>query len=409
MKIVFAGTPAFAHAALEQLHAAGHEIALVLTQPDRPAGRGMKLQTSPVKQFAQAHGIAVAQPRSLRLDGKYPADAAAAREAIDAAQADAMVVAAYGLILPQWVLDAMGAAGPPQGAQAPMGGSAAREAGSVGAMFAAGPPQGAQAPMGGSAAREAGSVGAMFAAGPPQGAQAPMGGSAAREAGSVGALGLGCFNIHASLLPRWRGAAPIHRAIEAGDTQTGITIMQMDAGLDTGDMLLVEPLAIGPDDTTARLHDRLAALGARLMVEALGLAACGGLRPALQPAEGVTYAHKIEKLEAVINWRQPAVVIAQRVRAFDPFPGVQAVLAGETIKLWVAQAHSAETAGMASAPGKVVAVDTSGIQVQTGEGLLRITELQRPGGKRLPVGEFLRGHRIEAGQAFETLAAQEQP
>jgi methionyl-tRNA formyltransferase len=439
MKIVFAGTPAFAHAALEQLHAAGHEIALVLTQPDRPAGRGMKLQTSPVKQFAQAHGIAVAQPRSLRLDGKYPADAAAAREAIDAAQADAMVVAAYGLILPQWVLDAMGAAGPPQGAQAPMGGSAAREAGSVGAMFAAGPPQGAQVPMGGSAAREASSVGAMFAAGPPQGAQAPTGGSAAREAGSVGAmfaagppqgaqaptggsaarearsvgaLGLGCFNIHASLLPRWRGAAPIHRAIEAGDTQTGITIMQMDAGLDTGDMLLVEPLAIGPDDTTARLHDRLAALGARLMVEALGLAACGGLRPALQPTEGVTYAHKIEKLEAVINWRQPAVVIAQRVRAFDPFPGAQAVLAGETIKLWVAQAHPAQTAENAenaSAPGKVVAVDTSGIQVQTGEGLLCITELQRPGGKRLPVGEFLCGHRIEAGQAFETLAAQEQP
>jgi methionyl-tRNA formyltransferase len=223
---------------------------------------------------------------------------------------------------------------------------------------------------------------------------------------------LGCFNIHASLLPRWRGAAPIHRAIEAGDTQTGITIMQMDAGLDTGDMLLVEPLAIGPDDTTARLHDRLAALGARLMVEALGLAACGGLRPALQPTEGVTYAHKIEKLEAAIDWRQPAVVIAQRVRAFDPFPGAQAVLAGETIKLWVAQAHPAQTAENAenaSAPGKVVAVDTSGIQVQTGEGLLRITELQRPGGKRLPVGEFLRGHRIEAGQAFETLAAQEQP
>jgi len=358
MKIVFAGTPAFAHAALEQLHAAGHEIALVLTQPDRPAGRGMKLQTSLVKQFAQAHGIAVAQPRSLRLDGKYPADAAAAREAIDAAQADAMVVAAYGLILPQWVLDAMGAAGPPQGAQV------------------------------------------------------PTGGSAAREARSVGALGLGCFNIHASLLPRWRGAAPIHRAIEAGDTQTGITIMQMDAGLDTGDMLLVEPLEIGPDDTTARLHDRLAALGARLMVEALGLAACGGLRPALQPTEGVTYAHKIEKLEAAIDWRQPAVVIAQRVRAFDPFPGAQAVLAGETIKLWVAQAHPAQTAENAenaSAPGKVVAVDTSGIQVQTGEGLLCITELQRPGGKRLPVGEFLRGHRIEAGQAFETLAAQEQP
>jgi methionyl-tRNA formyltransferase len=410
MKIVFAGTPAFARAALEQLHAAGHEIALVLTQPDRPAGRGMKLQTSPVKQFALAHGIAVAQPRSLRLDGKYPQDAAAAREAIGAAQADAMVVAAYGLILPQWVLNAMGAAGPSQGDQAPMGGSAPREAGSVGGLCAAGPSQGDQAPMGGSAPREAGSVGGLCAAGPSQGDQAPMGGSAPREAGSVGALGLGCFNIHASLLPRWRGAAPIHRAIEAGDTQTGVTIMQMDAGLDTGDMLLVEPLAIGPDDTTARLHDRLAALGARLMVQALGLAARGGLQAVPQPTEGVTYAHKIEKAEAAIDWRQPAVAIAQRVRAFDPFPGAQAVLAGETIKLWAAQAHPAQTAENAEtaiAPGEVAAVDASGIQVQTGEGRLRITELQRPGGKRLPVGEFLRGHRIEAGQAFEILAAQE--
>lgn len=323
MRLIFAGTPVFARAALERLHAAGFEIALVLTQPDRPAGRGMKLQASPVKQFAMGHGIAVDQPRSLRLDGKYPEDAAAARDAMDAAQADAMVVAAYGLILPQWVLET------------------------------------------------------------------PK---------------LGCLNIHASLLPRWRGAAPIHRAIEAGDSQTGVTIMQMDVGLDTGDMLLVEPLAIGSDDTTARLHDRLATLGARLIVEALELAACGGLRPVPQPVEGVTYAHKIEKAEAAIDWQQPADAIARRVRAFDPFPGAQAVLAGDTLKLWAARAQPAAPTAV---PGQVLSVDADGIHVQTGEGALCITELQRPGGKRLAAGEFLRGQRIEAGQGFETVAAGE--
>ncbi len=323
MKLVFAGTPDFARAALERLHAAGFEIALVLTQPDRPAGRGMKLQASPVKQFAQAHGMPLAQPRSLRLDGKYPDDAAAARDAILAAQAEAMVVAAYGLILPQWVLDAP-----------------------------------------------------------------------AR----------GCFNIHASLLPRWRGAAPIHRAIEAGDTQTGVTIMQMDAGLDTGDMLLTESLAIRPEDTTASLHDRLADLGARLMVEALELAAGGGLRPVPQPAQGVTYAHKIEKAEAAVDWRQPAVVIARRVRAFDPFPGAQASLAGETIKLWSAGAQPGTTSGVA---GEVLAADADGVRVQTGEGVLRITKLQRPGGKRLAAGEFLRGQPIEAGQVLDAAVVRE--
>ena len=328
MRLIFAGTPVFARAASERLHAAGFEIALVLTQPDRPAGRGMKLQTSPVKQFALAHGIAVAQPRSLRLDGKYPEDAAATRDAMDAAQADAMVVAAYGLILPQWVLET------------------------------------------------------------------PK---------------LGCFNIHASLLPRWRGAAPIHRAIEAGDSQTGITIMQMDVGLDTGDMLLVEPLAIGSDDTTASLHDRLATLGARLIVQALELAACGGLRPVPQPAEGVTYAHKIEKAEAAINWQQPADAIARRVRAFDPFPGAQALLAGDTHKLWAVWAVRAHPAAPTAVPGQVLSVDANGILVQTGEGALCITELQRPGGKRLAAGEFLRGQRIEAGQVFETVVAGEQP
>lgn len=318
MRVVFAGTPEFARVALERLHAAGFAIPLVLTQPDRPAGRGMKLQASPVKQFAQAHGIAVAQPRSLRLDGKYPQDAAAAREALQAARADAMVVAAYGLILPQWVLDT------------------------------------------------------------------PR---------------LGCLNIHASLLPRWRGAAPIHRAIEAGDAETGVTIMQMDAGLDTGAMLLMERLPIAADDTTGTLHDKLAALGGRLVVEALELAACGGLQPVAQPQDGVTYAHKIEKAEAAIRWEQPAEAIERRIRAFDPFPGASAQIGGETVKVWRARALM-QGRGSA-APGTVVAVDAHGIGVACGQGRLEITELQRPGGKRLAAADFLRGFPLEPGMRFE--------
>lgn len=320
MRVIFAGTPDFARVALERLHAARFDIALVLTQPDRPAGRGMKLQPSPVKQFAQAHGIPVAQPRSLRLDGKYPEDAAAARQAIESAKADVMVVAAYGLILPQWVLDAPG---------------------------------------------------------------------------------LGCLNIHASLLPRWRGAAPIHRAIEAGDAQTGVTIMQMDAGLDTGDMLLVERLAISPQETTATLHDKLATLGGRLIVEALELAACGGFHPVEQPQEGVTYAHKIEKAEAAIDWSLPATVIERRIRAFDPFPGATAQTRGETVKVWRARPLAA-VAGVP--PGTVVAVDAHGISVACGDGGLQIVELQRAGGKRLAAAEFLRGFALQTGERFEAAA-----
>jgi methionyl-tRNA formyltransferase len=318
MRVVFAGTPEFARAALERLQAAGFTIPLVLTQPDRPAGRGMKLQPSPVKQFALANGIPVAQPRSLRLDGKYPEDAAAARAALEQAGADVMVVAAYGLILPQWVLDL------------------------------------------------------------------PR---------------LGCLNIHASLLPRWRGAAPIHRAIEAGDAQTGVTIMQMDAGLDTGDMLLTERLAIAPQDTTGTLHDKLAVLGGRLIVEALEIAACGGLQRVPQPAEGITYAHKIEKAEAAIDWSQSADVIERRIRAFDPFPGATAQLRGETIKVWRAQAL---LQGRGSVPaGTIVAIDEHGIGVACGQGRLEITELQRPGGKRLAAADFLRGFPLEPGMRFE--------
>lgn len=317
-RVAFAGTPEFARVALQALHAAGVHIPLVLTQPDRPAGRGMKLQASPVKQWALDHHLPVAQPRSLRLDGKYPDDAAAARDAIAQAQADVMVVAAYGLILPQWVLDA------------------------------------------------------------------PR---------------LGCLNIHASLLPRWRGAAPIHRAIEAGDAETGITIMQMDAGLDTGDMLLVERLAIAPNDTTARLHDRLAALGGRLAVEALEIAACGGFQPVPQPAQGVTYAHKLDKQEALIDWSQPAAVIARRVRAFDPFPVASTALAGDVIKVFCSEIES-NVASISGGPGQILFVNDTGVGVQCGSGVLRLTELQRAGGRRLPVADFLRGFPLHPGQTL---------
>ena len=323
MRVIYAGTPEFARVALERLLAARFEVPLVLTQPDRPAGRGMKLQASPVKQLAQAHGITVAQPRSLRLEGKYPEDAAAAQMAIENARADVMVVAAYGLILPAWVL------------------------------------------------------------------QAPR---------------LGCLNIHASLLPRWRGAAPIHRAIEAGDTETGVTIMQMDEGLDTGDMLLIERLPIGPEDTTASLHDRLADLGGRLIVEALEMAACGGLTRTPQPTEGVTYAHKIEKAEGAIDWTLPAEVIGRRVRAFNPFPGASTAMRGEAVKVWLARVESGTVGGV---PGQVLSAGSEGIRVATGDGALCLQELQRAGGKRLRAAEFLNGFPLEAGQIFDAPAGGE--
>jgi methionyl-tRNA formyltransferase len=316
MRLIFAGTPEFAQVAMAALHAAGHEIVLVLTQPDRPAGRGMKLQPSPVKQWALDHAVPVAQPRSLRLDGKYPEDAAAARQTLLDAKADAMIVAAYGLILPQWTLDL-----PPRG----------------------------------------------------------------------------CLNIHASLLPRWRGAAPIHRAIEAGDTETGITIMQMDAGLDTGDMLLVRAEAILPTDTTAVLHDRLAALGGQAIVQAL--ASLDALPHQPQPDEGVTYAHKIDKAEAALDWALSAEVLARRIRAFDPFPGMTVPLTtaggAETLKLWHAVAEPLQTA---AEPGTVVQADAQGVRVACGQGQLCLTQLQRPGGKRLGAADFLRGCPLQPGQ-----------
>jgi methionyl-tRNA formyltransferase len=318
MRVVFAGTPEFARVAVTCLQAAGFEIPLVLTQPDRPAGRGMKLQASSVKQWALAQNIPISQPRSLRLDGKYPEDAVAAKLALDAAQADVVVVAAYGLILPQWVLDH------------------------------------------------------------------PR---------------LGCFNIHASLLPRWRGAAPIHRAIEAGDSQTGVTIMQMDAGLDTGDMLLFEALPLTAHDSTDSLHDKLAALGGRLIVKALELAACGGLKPSRQPAEGITYAHKIEKHEADIDWSQSALAIARRVRAFNPFPVAFSTLGVESVKLREATVLQG-CAPPVARPGEVVGVGDAGVDIATGDGILRVSKLQKAGGKTLAAADFLRGFDIRPGMVF---------
>ncbi|RFO96609.1 methionyl-tRNA formyltransferase [Rhodoferax lacus] len=326
LRVIFAGTPEFARLALERLHAAGAEIVLVLSQPDRPAGRGMKLQASAVKQFALEHNLPVAQPQGLRLDGKYAEDAAAARQALLAADADVMVVAAYGLILPQWVLDLM---------------------------------------------------------------QIPR---------ADGRPRLGCLNIHGSLLPRWRGAAPIHRAIEAGDSHTGVTIMQMDVGLDTGDMLLQQSLPIAPDDSTATLHDKVAELGADMVVQALELALGAGLQPVPQPVEGVTYAHKIEKQEAAIDWRLDAQTIGRRVRAFNPFPGASAVLGTETIKVWKATPGPQQGAAL---PGTVMAVGPEGIAVAAGGSTLLLQELQRPGGKRLAAADFLRGFDLKPGMQFE--------
>jgi methionyl-tRNA formyltransferase len=288
----------------------------------------MKLQASAVKQFAQDHAIPVAQPRSLRLDGKFPDDAALARQAIADANAEVMVVAAYGLILPQWVLDAMAA--------------------------------------------------------------------------TPGVTKWGCINIHGSLLPRWRGAAPIHRAIEAGDTHTGVTIMQMDAGLDTGDMLLMQTLPIEASDTTATLHDKVAELGATMVVEILEQARANALKPVRQPAEGVTYANKIEKHEAAIDWNLSADAIVRRVRAFNPFPGATVSLNGETIKVWAAEIGN----GQSDADlGSIVSLSNAGIASVAMNSIALLTELQRPGGKRLAVADFLRGFDVQAGMRFDPAPA----
>ncbi|MFT0545660.1 methionyl-tRNA formyltransferase [Allopusillimonas ginsengisoli] len=344
MRIVFAGTPEFARIALNSLLEAGHEVPLVLTQPDRPSGRGLKLTPSAVKQAATAAAIPVCQPRSLRLDGKYPDDAVAARQALLDARPDLMVVAAYGLILPSWVLTLPAH---------------------------------------------------------------------------------GCFNIHASLLPRWRGAAPIQRAIEAGDTHTGITIMQMDEGLDTGDMLLRREVPISDQHTAAILHDELAAEGARAIVDAIDALTHGTLAPVPQPELGVTYADKLSKLESPLDVSRPARELARRVRAFNPVPGATLHLPGlaEPVKVWNAVALEAghdtrenhadaasdgSSSGVQQAgpgadsateiasgdnatPGSVVYAGPEGVDIVTADGLLRLLEIQKAGGKRQSAGVFVQG------------------
>ncbi len=318
LRVGFAGTPEFARAALAAIVDAGHVVPLVLTQPDRPAGRGMKLQASPVKQEALARGLPVLQPRGLRLDGRFAEEAAAAQTALTQARLDVLVVAAYGLILPQWAL----------------------------------------------------------------------------TCATHGAL-----NIHASLLPRWRGAAPIQRAIEAGDAETGITLMQMDAGLDTGPMLLARALPISNTDTAASLHDRLASLGAALVVEGLPLWVSGHLPAKPQPTEGVSYASKIDKAEAAIDWRLPAVQIERRVRAFDPFPGASFELDGQAVKLWRAQVADAGagTVADAAAPGTCLRPEPDRLLVACGDGVLELLEVQRTGGRRVAMADFLRGQAVAAG------------
>jgi methionyl-tRNA formyltransferase len=303
MRLVFAGTPAFAAVALEALLAAGHEVALVLTQPDRGAGRGLRPAPSPVKRLALERGLGVHQPASLREPG--------ALAPIAAVRPEAIVVAAYGLLLPRALL-----------------------------------------------------------------ALAPH----------------GAINIHASLLPRWRGAAPIQRALLAGDAETGITIMQMDEGLDTGPILAQRRIPIGPQDDAQTLHDRLAALGAEMIVRTLADIAAGRARAVPQPQEGVSYAPKITKDEAVIDWSQPCAEIERRIRALRPAPGARTRLRGEVLKLW--RSECVEGSG---APGTVL-VASEALVIACGNGALVVRELQLAGGRRLAAAEFLRGHSVEAGQ-----------
>ncbi|MGI4811732.1 MAG: methionyl-tRNA formyltransferase [Janthinobacterium lividum] len=327
LRIAFAGTPEFAAAALTAIDAAGFPVVLVLTQPDRPAGRGMKTVASPVKRVAAELGKPLAQPRSLRLDGKYPDEAAQAIDQLRAQACDVLVVAAYGLLLPANVLNI------------------------------------------------------------------PR---------------FGCINIHASLLPRWRGAAPIHRAIEAGDTATGITLMQMDEGLDTGAMIASRALPISSNATTGALHDELAALGATMIVDALAeLEASAALHATPQPADGVTYAAKISKAEAALDWRQSAALLARRVRAFNPSPGAVATIAGTALKIWSAESVTGATSteqmpnAAQAAPGTIVDVTDARIVVACGEGLLAIEVLQKAGGTRMAVREFIKGFALHCGQKFD--------
>lgn len=311
MKIIFAGTPEFAVPALAALIAAGHEIVLVLTQPDRPAGRGMKLKASPVKVLAEQHQLDIFQAVTLKD--------AAAHARIAAAAADVMIVAAYGLIIPTPILNL------------------------------------------------------------------PR---------------FGCYNIHASLLPRWRGAAPIHRALLAGDSETGVTIMQVVPALDAGAMVSRAVVPISDTDTTQILHDALSVAGAKLMLTAVTTLVEQGTLPATPQDEAlVTYAHKLEKAEAAIDWQKSAVEISRQVRAFKPYPVATGLLKAEVVRIWMATA----VAGTAPA-GEIVGIDDA-VLVGCGQGLLRISELQAPGGKRLQASVFAKAQALEIGDRFTLLSA----
>lgn len=307
MKIIFAGTPLFAAAALQALLDNGFAVAAVLTQPDRPSGRGMQLTPSPVKQLALQHSIPVLQPPTLKT--------AEAQQAVATLNADVMVVAAYGLILPQSVLDM-----PKHG----------------------------------------------------------------------------CLNIHGSLLPRWRGAAPIQRAILAGDVQTGITIMQMDAGLDTGGMLLKKVCPITTQDTAATLHDKLAALGAEAIVESLRLLKQGKLKPEKQDDALATYAAKLDKTEAVLDWARDAAHLGRAVRGYNPFPGAHTMLNGTPIKVWQASVLTDARGD----PGAVLGVGKGGIVVACGQGALCLEVLQRPNARAMPAAQFVQGFVVQPGDRF---------
>ncbi|MGC3981598.1 MAG: methionyl-tRNA formyltransferase [Steroidobacteraceae bacterium] len=302
LRIVYAGTPDFAVPALQALRASAHQVVAVYTQPDRPAGRGRVLTASPVKACAQTHGIAVEQPVNFR----DPASV----EQLRSYAPDVMVVAAYGLILPQVVLDT------------------------------------------------------------------PR---------------YGCINIHGSLLPRWRGAAPIQRAILAGDAQTGITIMRMEAGLDTGPMIEKQGFAIDAEDTAASVHDRLASLGAILLLQTLADLPVALAKTQVQPEAGVTYAKKLSKEEAALDWSLPAAQLDRQVRAFNPWPIAETRLHGEQLRVWRANALAATHA---AAPGTVVKADVTGIQVACGEGVLNITQLQQSGRKTVAAADFIKSHSM---------------
>jgi len=306
LKIIFAGTPEFAVPALAALIAAGHQIVMVLTQPDRPAGRGMKLKASPVKVLAEQHGLYVFQPETLKDT--------AAQVQIEAVHADVMIVAAYGLIIPTVILNM------------------------------------------------------------------PK---------------FGCYNIHASLLPRWRGAAPIHRSLLVGDTETGVTVMEVVPALDAGAMVSKGVVPITENDTTQTLHDALSKTGADLMVQAMAELEENGSLPATPQDESlVTYAHKLEKSEAAIDWQKSAVELSRQVRAFNPFPVAQGVLKGEVCRIWMATSKEGK-----AKVGEIVSVQ-DGVTVGCGDGLLHITELQAPGGKRLSAQAFVQGHNLQIGDFF---------